>query len=63
MSFSTNRIISDVEDELLEISIDILRIYENDMDKVYLTYSKLKKIMMRLKQDLKRIFNKEDLFC
>ena len=63
MSFSTNRIISDVEDELLEISIDILRINENDMDKVYLTYSKLKKIMMRLKQDLKRIFNKEDLFC
>ena len=54
MSFSTNNIISDVEDELLEISIDILRMYENDMDKVHLTYSKLKKIMKRLKQDLKK---------
>ena len=43
MSFSTNHIISDVEDELLKIYIDTFRMYENEIDKVHLTYSKIKK--------------------
>ena len=43
MLFSTNHIISDVEDELLKIYIAILKIYDNDIDKAHLTYSKIKK--------------------
>ena len=41
--------------------IDTLELYEKDMDKVHLIHSKLKESMIKLKQDLKNIFNKEDL--
>ena len=37
--------------------------YEKDMDEVHLLHSEIKKFMIQLKQNLKKIFNKEDLLC
>ena len=46
---------------MLKITINIFELYEKDMDKVHSINSELKKIMIQLKQDLKKIFNQEDL--
>ena len=56
-------IIREVKNEILKISVNMFELYEKDMDKVHLIYSELKKIMIRLKQNLKKIFNQEDLLC
>ena len=37
--------------------------YEKDMDEVHLLHSEIKKFMIQLKQNLRKIFNKEDLLC
>ena len=46
---------------MLKITFNIFELYEKDMDKVHSINSELKKIMIQLKQDLKKIFNQEDL--
>ena len=63
MYSSRNDIISEIENEILMIFKDMFELYEKDMDKVYLIYSEVKEIMIRLKQDLKKIFSVEDLLC
>ena len=39
----------------------MFELYGKDMDKVHSIHSELKEFMIKLKQDLKKIFNKEDL--
>ena len=63
MYSSRNDIISEIKNEILMIFKDMFELYEKDMDKVYLIYSEVKEIMIRLKQDLKKIFSVEDLLC
>ena len=63
MRSSLNDIIHEVNTEVLLISIKALGLYEKDMDKVHLIHSEVKELMIRLKQNLKKIFNKEDLLC
>ena len=63
MYSSRNDIISEIKNEILMIFKDMFELYEKDMDKVYLIYSEVKEIMIRLKQDLKKIFSAEDLLC
>ena len=58
---STHDIICEVKGKMLNIIINTLELYEKDMDKVHLIHSELKELMIKLKQDLKNIFNKEDL--
>ena len=58
---STHDIICEVSEKMLNIIIDTLELYEKDMDKVHLIHSELKELMIKLKQDIKNIFNKEDL--
>ena len=58
---SADNIIREVNSEMLKIAINMFELYEKDMDKVHSINSELKKIMIRLKQDLKKIFNQEDL--
>ena len=58
---SADNIIREVNSEMLKIGINMFELYEKDMDKVHSINSELKKIMIRLKQDLKKIFNQEDL--
>ena len=58
---STHDIICEVSEKMLNIIIDTLELYEKDMDKVHLIHSELKELLIKLKQDLKSIFNKEDL--
>ena len=60
---STYDIIREVQNEILEITKNMFEKYEKDMDKVHLIYSELKEIMIRFKQDFKKIFNQEDLLC
>ena len=60
---STYDIIREVQNEILEITKNMFELYEKDMDKVHLIYSELKEIMIRFKQDFKKIFNQEDLLC
>ena len=57
----TYNIIGEVKNEILKISMNMFEWYEKDMDKVHLIYTELKKIMIQLKQNLKKIFNKENL--
>ena len=52
---------SEVNSEMLRIILNKFELYEKDMDKVHSIYSELKKIMIRLKKGLKKIFNQEDL--
>ena len=61
MCNSTYDIIHEANNEMLKITINIFELYEKDMDKVHSINSELKKIMIQLKQDLKKIFNQEDL--
>ena len=58
---SSHDIMCEVQNEMLKITINMLELYEKDMDKVHSIYSELKKIMIRLKKGLKKIFNQEDL--
>ena len=39
----------------------MFKLYEKDIDKIHLINSEIKKIMIRLKQELKKIFSLEDL--
>ena len=58
---STYDIIREVQSKMLKITIDMFKLYEKDMDKTHLINNKLKEIMIRLKQNLRKIFNQEDL--
>ena len=58
---STHDIIREVQGKMLNIIFNMFELYEKDMDKVHSIYSDLKKLMFKLKQDLKNIFNEEDL--
>ena len=58
---STNDIIREVQSKMLKITIDMFELYEKDMDKVHLINNKLKEIIIKLKQNLIKIFNEEDL--
>ena len=58
---STHDIICEAREKMLNIIINTLELYEKDMNKVHLIHSELKKLMIKLKQHLKSIFNKEDL--
>ena len=60
---STNDIIREVQSKMLKITINMFEFYEKNMDKVHLINNKLKEIMIKLKQDIRKIFNKVDLLC
>ena len=61
MHDSSYDIICEVNSKMLKITLDMFELYEKDMDKVHSIHSELKELMIKLKQDLKKIFNKEDL--
>ena len=63
MYISTNDMICDIKNKLLMINLDMYLLYEKDIDKVHLINSEIKKIMIHLKQNLKKIFSVEDLLC
>ena len=63
MYSSTNDIISEMKNIMLMICNDIYKLYENDIDTIHLINSKIKKVMIQLKQDLKKTFSVEDLLC
>ena len=54
-------IICEVNREMLTITLNMFELYEKDMDKVHSIYRELKEIVIKLKHDLIKIFNKEDL--
>ena len=58
---STNDIIREVQSKMLKITIDMFELYEKDMDKVHSINTEIKEFMIKFKQDIKKIFNKEDL--
>ena len=58
---STNDIIREVQGKMLKITLNMFELYEKDMDKVHSINSELKEFMIKFKQDIKKIFNKEDL--
>ena len=58
---SSYDIICEVQRIILKIVLNMFELYEKDMDKVHSIHSELKEFMIKLKQDLKKIFNKEDL--
>ena len=60
---STNDIISEMRNVILMTYRDIYKLYENDIDKIHLINSEIKKVMIQLKQNLKKIFSVEDLLC
>ena len=60
---STNDIISEMKNVILMIYKDIYKLYENDIDKIHLINSEIKKVMIQLKQNFKKIFSIEDLLC
>ena len=62
MYWSTFDIIGRIQGKMLKIALDMFELYvKDDMDKVHSIHSELKEFMIKLKQDLKKIFNKEDL--
>ena len=63
MYSSTDDIISEIKNEIKMIYKDTYKLYEKDIDKMHLINSEIKKIMIRLKQNLKKIFSVEDLLC
>ena len=63
MCNSTNDIIREVQSKMQKINIDIFELYEKDMNKVHSIDSELKKFTIQLVQNLRKIFNKEDLLC
>ena len=60
---STYNIIREASDKILIFATKMFGLYKKDMDKVHLIYSEIKKFMIQLKQNLKKIFNKENLWC
>ena len=60
---STYNIIREASDKILIFATKMFGLYKKDMDKVHLIYSEIKKFMIQLKQNLKKIFNKENLLC
>ena len=63
MYSSTNDIISEMKNVLLIIQLDLYIFYGKDMDKVHLINCEIKKVMIQLKQNIKKIFSVEDLLC
>ena len=63
MYISTNDIISEMKNVLLMIHLDMYILYGTDMDKVHLINCEIKKVMIQLKQNIKKIFRVEDLLC
>ena len=63
MYTSTNDIISETKNEIKMIYIDMYKLYEKNIDEIHLINSEIKKIIIRLKQNLKKIFSVEDLLC
>ena len=63
MSDSSYDIIREALDKILIFLTKMFGLYEKDMDKVHLIHSEIKKLMIQLKQNLKKIFNKENLLC
>ena len=63
MYSSTNDIISEMKNILLIIQLDMYIFYGKDMDKVHLINCEIKKVMIQLKQNIKKIFRVEDLLC
>ena len=61
MCDSTYDIICEVQIKILKIILNMFELYEKNMDKIHSIPSKLKKFIIKLKQDLKKILNKEDL--
>ena len=53
---SLNHIISEINNKIKMIYKDMYKLYDNYIDKIYLRNDKLKKIMIQLKQKLKKIF-------
>ena len=62
MSSSINNKISEIEDEINSINYMYI-MDKKDIDKLHLLNDKIKEFMIQLKQDLKKIFNKENLLC
>ena len=62
MSSSIDNKISEIEDEINNINYMYI-MDKKDIDKLHLLNDKIKEFMIQLKQDLKKIFNKENLFC
>ena len=60
---SSYDIICEVQRIILKIVLNMFELYEKDMDKVRSIHSELKEFMIKLKEDLRKIFNKEDLEC
>ena len=63
MYISKNDIISEMKNVLLMIHLDMYILYGTDMDKVHLINCEIKKVMIQLKQNIKKIFRVEDLLC
>ena len=63
MHSSTNDIIREAKNDILMIYMNIYELYEKDIDEIRFINSEIKKIMIILKGDLKRIFSVEDLLC
>ena len=61
MYSSASDIISEIKNEILMIYMEMFELYDKDIDTIHLINSKIKKIMIRLKQDLKKIFSLKDL--
>ena len=61
MYHSTYDIICEVRNKMLKITLNMFELYKKDMDKAHSINSELKEFMIKLKHDLKKIFNKEDL--
>ena len=54
MYYSLNHIISEIKNKINMIYKDMHKLYEKSIDKIYLINSKLKEIVIQLKQDLKK---------
>ena len=63
MHGSTIDIMIEMKNVILMIYKDIYKLYENDIDKIHLINSEIKKVMIQLKQNFKKIFSIEDLLC
>ena len=57
----TDDIISELKSKILALYKYTYKLYEKDVDKIHLTNSEIKEFMIQLKQDLREIFDAEDL--
>ena len=53
--------ISEIKNEILKIYVEMFELYDEDIDTIHLINSKIKQVMIQLKQDLKKIFSLKDL--